>query len=290
MAKRDRKKPETTPRQTVFVAKLEQIIAEKFGRRIPHDCQTLIEALGNPQNMVRKDKNSPVTLRTDKNFKVERSLEYLLDEFSPEEILHLVPETLAETKEYHALINQCGMGRDEDTIWRRITGYADVNRAWTRLLAEKLAGRKCLEIMAGNGLLCRMLQDAGCQIMATDIAPDKTNEYVSMRNGNFTDVMGMDAITAIRRFGRNVDVLVCSWPPQGDETVLMALKAFLRLKPDGVMVYIGEDKGGVNACDVFFDETQIIDPLPDVNALHQSLPGSRDRIRIITLNKDPAHT
>lgn len=71
----------------------------------------------------------------------------------------------------------------EDTIWRKITGYANLNFDLTKALAEKLKGKKVLEIMAGNGLLSYMLEESGLDTFATDIAPDKSNEYIAMRNG-----------------------------------------------------------------------------------------------------------
>ena len=177
------------------------------------------------------------------------------------------------------------MGRDEDTIWRKITGYAHINRAWIRTLAGKLKGKKCLEIMAGNGLLSYMLQEAGASVMATDIAPDKSNEYISMRGRLFTDVTAQDAVGAVRKYGQKADVLIVSWPPQGGEEVLKAWEAYARLRPDGQLLYIGEARGGFNATDAFFDTLEEADALEDVNRQHLSLPGSKDRIGLYTYRR-----
>nr|MCR5004448.1 hypothetical protein [Clostridiales bacterium] len=212
--------------------------------------------------------------------KPERLLEELLDACSAEEILLLMPETMEESRELNKLISTARMGQDEDTVWRKITGYANINRAWIQALADALKGKKCLEIMAGNGLLSYMLQEAGLSIMATDIAPDKSNEYISMRGRLFTDVMSQDAVGAVKRFGQKSDVLVVSWPPQGGEEVLKAWEAYVRLRPDGLLLYIGESKGGLNATDAFFDTLEEVDALPEVNRLHVSLAGSKDQIHL----------
>ena len=289
MAKKNRK--QGPPSQTAggpvpfIVKRLSVLLEEKYGRRMPAEYRQLLDALSRPQELVSKDKNSPVTPKSDKNFKVERVLEELLDDLSAEELLALVPDTSTESKAYRAFIQQSKMARDEDTIWRRITGYPNADREWTGLLAARLQGKKCLEIMAGNGLLSRLLQDAGLSVIATDIAPDKSNDYISMRNGNYTDVLAMDAMAAVRRFGRQCDVLICSWPPQGEEAVIQAAQAFFRLRPEGAMVYIGEGKGGFNAMDAFFDQIETVDPLTEINQKHVSLPGSKDGIQLVRIKQ-----
>ncbi len=270
---------------SAFVKKLSSLLEERYGRRIPAEYQALVDVLSRPQDLTRKDKNSPLVSKTYKDLKPERLLEELVDSCSPEEILMLIPDTVEETKELNALINGARMGRDEDTIWRKITGYAHINRAWIRTLAGKLKGKKCLEIMAGNGLLSYMLQEAGASVMATDIAPDKSNEYISMRGRLFTDVTAQDAVGAVRKYGQKADVLIVSWPPQGGEEVLKAWEAYARLRPDGQLLYIGEARGGFNATDAFFDTLEEADALEDVNRQHLSLPGSKDRIGLYTYRR-----
>ena len=283
MAKKNKKVPSAPAAGgtvSKFVIKLQHLLEERFGHRIPAEYVALLDVLSRPQDLVRKDKNSPVTSRTYKDLKPERLLEELLDACSAEEILLLMPDTMEESRELNKLISTARMGQDEDTIWRKITGYANINRAWIQALADALKGKKCLEIMAGNGLLSYMLQEAGLSIMATDIAPDKSNEYISMRGRLFTDVMSQDAVGAVKRFGQKSDVLVVSWPPQGGEEVLKAWEAYVRLRPDGQLLYIGESKGGLNATDAFFDTLEEVDALQEVNRLHVSLTGSKDQIHL----------
>ena len=281
MAKKNKKVPSVPAAGgtvSSFVRKLEQLLEERYGRRIPAEYQALCDVLARPLDLMRKDKNSPLTSKTYKDLRPERLLEELLDTCTAEEILMLIPDTLEESRELNKMINAGRMAQDEDTIWRKITGYANVNRAWIQELAKALQGKKCLEIMAGNGLLAHMLQEAGATVMATDIAPDRTNEYISMRGRVFTDVLSQDAVGAVKRFGQKYDVLVVSWPPQGGEEVLKAWEAYARLRPDGILLYIGETKGGFNATDAFFDTLEAVDALEKVNQQHVSLPGSKDRI------------
>ena len=275
---------EADVKRPAFVERLTLVLEEKQGRLRKEDV-LLMDALSHPQNLVRKDQNSKITLKTEKGFYPEDLLEEILDDLTTEEILKLIPATYEESKAYRAWISECKMARDEDTLWRRITGYPNVNHQWTKALSGFLKGKRVLEIMAGNGLLSCLLQEHGAKVIATDIAPDKSNDYISMRNGNFTDVMKMDALSAIRRFGSQIDVILCSWPPQGEEVVLKALETFQHMKPDGFMIYIGEWKGGFNATDSFFERIEIIDALEHINALHVSLPGSKDKIFAVRLKK-----
>ena len=129
-----------------FAQALSGLLEEIYGRRIPEEFALLPQVLSDPQQLVQKDKNGPVVLKSDKNYHVERVLEELLDELSPEELLTLVPKTAEESKQLRTMINQCHLAGAEDTVWRRITGYANVNREWTARLAERLRGKKCLEI------------------------------------------------------------------------------------------------------------------------------------------------
>lgn len=287
MAKKNKKVPSAKAggAVSIFVEKLEGMLTGRYGRRVPQEYMALIDVLSHPQDLVHKDKNGPVQSRSYKDLKPERLLEELLDSCSEEEILSLIPKDLAESKDLNSLITTTRMTRDEDTIWRKITGYANVNRAWIKALAQALSGKKCLEIMAGNGLLSCLLQEEGLAVMASDIAPDKSNDYISMRGRAFTDIMAVDAVSAVRKYGQKADVLIVSWPPQGEEEVLKAWEAYVRLRPDGKLLYIGEPKGGVNATDAFFDALEEEDPLAQVNQLHVSLPGSADRIHLYHCKK-----
>lgn len=286
MAKKNKKTPAVqTGAVSAFVLRLEKQIGERYGRRVPAEYEALIDMLSHPQDLVRKDRKGPVTSKTYKDLKPERLLEEFLDSCTAEEILALIPDDPAGSKDLNALITSARMTQDEDSIWRKITGYANVNRAWIRAVAKVLSGKKCLEIMAGNGLISHMLQEEGVNVMATDIAPDRSNDYISMRGRLFTDVMAADALGAVRRFGQKADVLIVSWPPQGEEEVLKAWEAYTRLRPDGLLLYIGEERGGLNATDAFFDTLEEADVLAEANRLHVSLPGSSDSLHLYRYKK-----
>jgi len=53
-------------------------------------------------------------------------------------------------------------------------------------------------------------------------------------------------------YGKNVDVLIMSWPPYTDEVVVKVLRKMREVNPSCIMVYIGEKEGGCNASEEFF--------------------------------------
>ncbi len=263
--------------QYLFCQKLQQILVEKYVKRIPDDYTHLLKLLMEPKNLIKKN---------DKNLRVGKFMEELIDELTIDERYRLIPQTVEESKRMKKFIQTFKMELAEDTIWRKVTGYANLNFQFTKALAEKMEGKKSLEIMAGNGLLSYMLMEDGIDTFATDIAPDKSNEYISMRNGNYCDIKKLDAISAVKKYGQNMDYLLCSWPPQGEEEVLHALETFTKMKKHAILIYIGEWKGGFNATDEFFQRLEIVEKMEEVNALHINHFGANDVIRMVRLKSN----
>ncbi len=75
-------------------------------------------------------------------------------------------------------------------------------------LAEKIGGRTCLEIAAGDGTLSRFLSQQGVQVQATD-------DYSWAHAVRYPEsVARLDAKEALRHHAPQV--VVCSWPPVGN--------------------------------------------------------------------------
>lgn len=83
--------------------------------------------------------------------------------------------------------------------------YCFYSRALAEALAGMIAGRRCLEIGAGDGTLARFLQQQGVPLTATDNHEwEKSVEYPDW-------VQKMDAREALKKFVP--EVVICSWPP-----------------------------------------------------------------------------
>ena len=122
-------------------------------------------------------------------------------------------------------------------------GFCLVSYDWVRKLKDTIIkDGKCLEIMAGSGMLSKALKDVGCDIIATDNKawgefPHK--KFNTWFREPFTDVEEIDCIDAIEKYGKDVDFIIVSWAYM-DDTCYRALLKMREVNPDCLMIYIGE--------------------------------------------------
>jgi hypothetical protein len=83
--------------------------------------------------------------------------------------------------------------------------YCFYSRELVRELARLVAGRRALEIAAGDGTLARFLRAEGCAVAATD------DQSWGRRIAYPSDVERLDARAALER--HRPEVVLCSWPP-----------------------------------------------------------------------------
>jgi len=131
----------------------------------------------------------------------------------------------------------------------KLCGYVMITYNWIRPLAAWIGKRKCLEVMCGSGALSKALQDCGVSVIATD--KDKSWKP-------WIDIEYIDCLEAIEKYGRNIDVLICSWPPFEDNISYDLLLKIRQVNPEMMMIYIGE-LGGSTACDEFHNNIIHID-------------------------------
>jgi hypothetical protein len=83
--------------------------------------------------------------------------------------------------------------------------YAFYSRELVLALDEMIAGRKALEIAAGDGCLSQFLNQAGCEVHATD-------DHSWTQNIRYPEaVERLDAVSALAQ--HNPEVVLCSYPP-----------------------------------------------------------------------------
>lgn len=128
-------------------------------------------------------------------------------------------------------------------------GFALVTNAWIKPLADIIGSSKCLEVMAGKGTISYALQQHGVDIKATD---NYSWEGSFNFDDLFTDVENIDAVEAIKKYGKDVEYVIMSWPYM-DKTCYEVVKKLYEVNPHSKLIYIGESDGGCTACDEFFD-------------------------------------
>jgi len=106
-----------------------------------------------------------------------------------------------------------------------------------------------VEIGAGNGYWAYLLSKVGADILAYDLFPPLTGTNFQFSKYQWFLIFkgGPEVLSAIR----NRNLLIC-WPPYNDN---MAKNCLTYFKGEFV-IYIGENKGGCNGTDSFFDNLE----------------------------------
>lgn len=134
-------------------------------------------------------------------------------------------------------------------------GFSFVCNSWVLPLAHWIGGRKCLEVMAGSGALSCALRRSSIDIIATDNY--SWDRWFDDTRNLWTDVVQKDCIHSIEEYGKDVDIIIMSWPYMDDNAYKCLLK-MREVNKDCVMVYIGEGQGGCTANADFFDNISIV--------------------------------
>jgi hypothetical protein len=159
------------------------------------------------------------------------------------------------------------VGRD-DIISRGM--WAIVDKIWTKKLAKWIGGRTCLEVMAGAGWLAKALSEYGIDIIATD------NGAWDARHSKMVIVHPIEKLNGIEATHKycDRDILIISWPPYGDMDICHICEQWM----DKLIIYIGEDDGGCNAPEEFWQRFNTIKPQPRIPLMAWS--GIRDSVYI----------
>ena len=172
-----------------------------------------------------------------------------------------------------------------------ISSFSLVSNKWVRPLSEYIGDKKCLEIMAGKGVLSKCLHDNGVDIIATDDYTWKWHRNRKNKSGQklkldelWYDVEDLNCLEAIDKYGGDSDYIICSWPPYGTKVLYKALLKMREIRPKSKMIYIGENKGGCNAEIRFFNEAVFINDdikFNEIASLYQCWPQILDRMNLL---------
>lgn len=124
-------------------------------------------------------------------------------------------------------------------IYHNVGMYGFVSWKWVEPFAEWIKGKKVLEVMAGRGWLSHALRLKGIDIISTD-------NFSWHKNAGWeeplTEITNIDAVKSIDKFGKQVDIVIMSWPYM-DNTAFQVLKRLHEVNPSALVVYIGEYYG-----------------------------------------------
>ena len=147
--------------------------------------------------------------------------------------------------------------------------WSYVNAPFAKALADYLNGAPVLEIMAGNGYISKGLRNnnANQQIYTTDsqawVKENETGKHP------VTKIEKLDAVSAIKKYGDQVDYVIMSWAPDKGETDWEVLQLLRQDYPDIKFLVIGEKDGATNS-KKFWHEAQLIHD-EDLQKVNQQL-------------------
>lgn len=145
--------------------------------------------------------------------------------------------------DYHQLIASC----TDLHKWQDKGMYAFVCWDWIVPLADFLQGKKVLEVMSGAGYLSCALKYLGIDVIATDDKSWPNYEKFTL----MTEIENIDAVSAVEKYGADMDFVIMSWPYM-DDTAYFVLKKMHEVNPNLQLIYIGEGYTGCTASDKFF--------------------------------------
>ncbi|MGM9907470.1 SAM-dependent methyltransferase [Limosilactobacillus sp.] len=125
--------------------------------------------------------------------------------------------------------------------------WSYVNAPFAKALSDYLNGAPVLEIMAGNGYISKGLRNnnANQQIYTTDsqawVQENETGKHP------VTTIEKLDAISAIKKYGEQVDYVIMSWAPDKGESDWEVLQLLRQDYPDIKFLVIGEKDGATNS-------------------------------------------
>ncbi len=167
-------------------------------------------------------------------------------------------------------------------VYTSFCSWCIVTDKWISEIAKLLEGKKCIEIMAGNGLISHALQTHGIDITPYD-------NFSWNYHKTFTTVYDMDAVECASDL--TYDYIICSWPPCEGTDICRVVKNMYHKNPKAKLIYIGEWENGCNAPESFFKivnevykgkEAEIIDK---ANKYFKSFTGIYDRIHLFEPNR-----
>ena len=137
-------------------------------------------------------------------------------------------------------------------------GFTLISNDWIKPLSQWVGKRKCLEVMAGSGSLSFALQQQGVDIIATDNFSWEGSSNWNDNDNYWTEIENIDAIEAVEKYGKDIDIIIVSWPYM-DDTAYRILHTMRKVNSNCIMIYIGEGMGGCTANDEFFENIQEIE-------------------------------
>lgn len=158
--------------------------------------------------------------------------------------------------------------------------WAYISASFISDLAHYLADRPTLEVMAGNGYISHGLRLKQQNVYATDsldwVQENETGKHL------VTEVEKLDAISAIEKYGNQVDFVIMSWSPDGVPIDVQILEKLRSLTKQPTLICIGEPHGATNSAG-FWKTAKLVEPenTQQLNQHYQPFDLIHDQLYLI---------
>jgi hypothetical protein len=185
----------------------------------------------------------------------------------PEEvnkIIEMIKNKIIPDSYPESLLSRFDPGMDNyglRDIMIELMGYALIAKDWIAPLSLWIGDRNCLEVMSGSGALAYALRKQNIKIIPTDNFSGDDNFHYFWKEDKmmWVEVEKIDAISAVKKYGRETDIVILSWPFMNN-TATEVLETMRSINPDCIMIYIGEGREGCTANSKFF---KLAEPIED---------------------------
>ena len=159
-----------------------------------------------------------------------------------------------------------------------LQGFSLTDDNWVFKFAKWIGNRNVLEIMSGLGVLSYGLREKGVSLISTDDYTATNFDF----NKLWTNIEKLDALSAIERYGKDIDIIIMSWC-YTDETGYECLLKMREINPNAVMIYIGEEPNkSTGSKNLYENMIQIQDKdIDKINLVYPKWNGITDKIYLI---------
>ena len=102
--------------------------------------------------------------------------------------------------------------------------------------------------MGGTGYVGKILSNNGIDIISTD-----NNQWADHFDTIYKRDESIDCISAVKKYGKDCDVLIMSWVPFGSSIGADTMQLYHEINPNGAIIWIGEQEGGACGSDEDFE-------------------------------------
>mgnify|MGYP003365069577 CR=1 FL=1 len=156
------------------------------------------------------------------------------------------------------------LGDFRSYLQTRFGYWATITQDFVAELKAAFPDQSFLELMAGNGYLSKGLRDLDVETYCTDDL--SWSQYNQTGNLKMTEVESLDALSALDKYGSQVDNVILAWSPDREDIDYKVLQKIRQM--DVNFLLIGEKNGATDSKE-FWDDAQLIDD-PRIDKVNQS--------------------